>query len=76
MTTNQISVLIGPELFDFTSFDNWCDTAREKFGAANVRGADTLCVDQRGRLCKCGAEFIRARDDDAYPVRVYRCVIE
>lgn len=76
MTTNQLSLLVGEELFDFTSFDNWCDTARGKFAAARIEGRDTLCVDARGRLCTCGQQFMRARDDGAFPVRVYRKVIE
>lgn len=76
MTTNQLSVLVGEKLFEFVSFDNWCDTARRKFVAAHVRGDETLCVDASGRLCTCGKEFMRARDEGTYPVRVFRRVIE
>lgn len=72
----ELRVLVGEELFDFASFDNWCDTARDKFAAARVRGTDTLCVDTLGHLCTCGKEFMRARDASAFPVRVYRMVIE
>lgn len=28
-----------------------------------------ICFDAKGRLCRSGADFIRARDDGAFPVR-------
>lgn len=67
-----IEITVGDELFSFPTFDNWCDTAQHKFGNAGVTSKDVLAVDARGRLCQKGAEFIRAKDDGTFPVRVYR----
>lgn len=62
----------GEKLFEFTSFGDWCDTAKSKFFAAKVSGADVICVDSRGRLCGWGKHFMQARDEDSFPVEVFR----
>lgn len=67
MTT--VTVTLGPQLFAFTSFEDWIDTARRKFGAYHE--GETVCLDQAGRIVTCGKEFMRARDEGTYPVTVY-----
>lgn len=61
----------GQKVFEFTSFDNWCDTAKAKFERAGVRSDHVVCVDQIGRLCAWGEHFMRARDEGAFPVEVF-----
>jgi hypothetical protein len=72
----EITVTVGDEVFSFSDFENWCDTAKNKFMNAGLRGPDTLCMDTRGRLCKSGKEFMRARDDWSFPVRVFRALCD
>jgi hypothetical protein len=62
---------LGKFLFKFDDFDNWCDTAREKFSDSGHKGEDTVCMDEKGRVCKWGEHFMRARDDNSFPIRVY-----
>ncbi|MFH1264562.1 MAG: hypothetical protein ABIK89_02460, partial [Planctomycetota bacterium] len=46
-------------------------TAWVNKGASWIRGGD-VCFDQRGRHCACGADFARARDEEAFPVEIYQ----
>jgi len=62
----------GEKLFEFSSLDDWRDTAKSKFFTAKVSGSDVICVDRRGRLCGWGKHFIQARDEGSYPVEVFR----
>ena len=70
----KILVEVVSEVFRFADFEDWCDTARRKFESAGMHSMDALCVDAKDRVCAKGKEFIRARDDGAFPVRVYRAV--
>jgi len=65
------TVLLGPKLFEFTSFDNWCDTAKRKFKRAGVSSGRSLCIDTTGRICGWGEHFMTAQAEDAFPVSVY-----
>jgi len=67
----EISIKVGNELFQFSTFDNWCDTAQKKFSVAGVRWQDTLCIDSMGRVCVKGEEFMRAQEQDTFPIRVF-----
>jgi len=67
----EITVRVGDLLFDFSSFGDWCDSARRKFLMSGARAAETICVDSAGRVCQKGEEFQRARDENTFPVRVY-----
>ena len=69
--TNQVLIQLGKKLFQFSSFDNWVDTATAKFKKAGISPSDVVCIDAYGRLCLSGKEFMRARDQKAFPVRVY-----
>lgn len=62
----------GEKLFEFTTFDNWCDTAQHKFKSAGVTSNDVLSVDQRGRVCAWGTHFMTAAADAVYPIEVFR----
>ena len=73
---NTLEVTLGDELFSFSSFENWVNTARRQFRRHDVTATTTIALDARGRVCWSGSEFQRARDEDAFPVRVFRQVCE
>lgn len=70
-----LQVTVGKKLFEFSTFDNWCDTAKWKFADAGLSGRYALCIDTKGRICTKGAEFMRARNEGAFPVRVFAAVV-
>ena len=71
-----ITVNAGDEVFSFSDFENWCDTAKKKFEGAGLRGRNVICIDTRGRVCHSGREFMRARDDRSFPVRVFKVLCD
>ena len=50
----------------FTSMQNWISKATSWIGGMNA-----LCVDAKDRICRCGGDFQRAHDENAFPVRFY-----
>lgn len=71
-----IMVKVGEEAFRFNKFSDWINSAGSLFEIAELRGADALCVDAKGRVCLRGKEFMRARDDGSFPIVVYRALRE
>lgn len=51
---------------EFWSFETWVCKAVSWIG-----GTNPLCVDAWGRRCRCGADFMRARDELSFPVRFW-----
>ena len=51
---------------NFRTFQHWVNHATSYIGGQNA-----LCVDTKDRICRNGADFMRARDEDAFPVRYY-----
>lgn len=66
-----VTVVLGPKLFSFATFNSWCNHAQRIWFAHGVRSNQTLCVDQRGRVISWGEHFMTARDEGAFPVDVY-----
>jgi hypothetical protein len=59
---------------EFLTFADWVSFAAARLAyARGTNGYDVpaVCVDALGRRCSCGADFMRARDDDAFPVRYF-----
>jgi hypothetical protein len=50
----------------FTSFQQWVNKATSWIG-----GTNPLCADAQGRICRIGGDFMRARDENAFPVRFW-----
>lgn len=73
--TNRRLVKLGDELFKFDSFNDWRSNARRRFRNRNLTAHKTICIDERGRVCVDGSAFMRARDEKAYPVRVYSTIV-
>ena len=69
-----IMVKVGAEAFRFNKFSDWVNGAGSLFEIAELKDRDVLCVDARGRICLTGREFIRARDDNSFPIVVYRAL--
>ena len=68
----KVMVSLGEELFSFPDFNSWVNHASRIWRLHEVRAQDTLCIDAEGRVCTKGAEFMRARDEGSFPVKVYR----
>lgn len=50
----------------FTSFQQWVNKATSWIG-----GTNPLCADAKDRICRNGGDFMRARDENAFPVRFW-----
>ncbi len=51
---------------EFAAFHEWVNKATSWIG-----GTNPLCVDAQGRICRMGKDFMRARDEGAFPVRFW-----
>ena len=58
-------------LFEFDSYEHWVDKARTWFLRTQAPH-DAVCIDMKGRICTRGKHFMVAKDEDAFPVKVYR----
>lgn len=76
MPNNKITITVGEEVFEFSSFNDWVNYAPGRFQRHNVGASNTICIDAKGRVCLSGGEFMRARDEEAFPVRVYKKLCE
>ena len=73
---DRVSLSLGPVAFQFTSHQQWVNKAQSWFAnlaAENPNAARKryLCIDAKGRVCMIGKDFGRARDEDAFPVKLY-----
>ena len=64
----RVRVRLGDELFRFSSHSQWVNKAQSWFRGVR-RGY--VCIDRKGRICQAGKEFMRARDEDSFPIIVY-----
>lgn len=51
---------------EFYCFQMWVNKATSWIG-----GTNPLCADAKNRICRNGADMMRARDEDAFPVRFW-----
>ena len=59
---------------EFRDFNDWVSFATPRLAGAYGRfGQDVapICVDALGRRCNIGGDFMRARDEGAFPVRYF-----
>lgn len=65
-------ITLGEKIFEFPTFNNWCNTAQRKFSSFFGHALTmTVCIDQKGRICTSGKQFMRARDDNSFPIEVF-----
>jgi len=60
----------------FDTFNDWVNHASRALTGNTLEGGigndvAAFCVDTKGRRCSCGYEFMRARDEAAFPVRYF-----
>jgi len=59
----------------FDTFDGWVNRATRALAdrpdSNGWAGLPAVCVDTKGRRCSNGKDFMRARDEDAFPVRYF-----
>jgi hypothetical protein len=72
---NKLTITVGKLLFQFDSFEEWVGTAQAKYHTAGTTHHWTICVDDLGRVCVSGKEFMRARDERCFPVKVYEVTV-
>ena len=56
----------------FDSFVQWVNKASSwltRHPSYDGKKFRALCFDAKGRRCQIGADFMRARDEDAFPIR-------
>lgn len=57
------------ELFEFTSFSDWVNNASKRFKPHKFK--PNVCIATDGSVCHIGEDFMRARDYDLFPIKVY-----
>lgn len=68
--THLEPVIIG----QFNTFNDWVSFAPDALSNltdANGKEVKAICIDDLGRRCNIGADFMRARDEDKFPVRYF-----
>ena len=66
------TVTLGNELFSFSSFTEWVNKAQSWFSGHRKY----VCLDEIGRVCQTGYEFMRADKENCFPIRVYSVEFE
>lgn len=69
--THVLTIRVGREICRFNSFPHWVNTAQRKLANCGVHHRRYIALDTRGRVCVMGREFMRARDEDTFPIVVY-----
>jgi len=54
---------------EFSSYQQWVNKGKSWLASPDHRRA--VCIDDKGRRVTCGADFMLARDEDAFPVRFF-----
>lgn len=66
-----VTITPGEPVFSFRSKQDWVNKGPQIWRRHGATSANTICVDQKGRLVQRGEHFQRAQDDGSYPVTVY-----
>ena len=72
---NQVTIVLGEKLFEFSSLMKWEQKAPGWFRSTGVPPSETVCIDAAGRICTCGRDFMRADKEGTYPIAVYDTVV-
>lgn len=76
MTKEQRTIEVGAELFAFTTFTQWVNKARGWYRSTGTSSHNSIAIDAAGRVCLLGVHFMRARDENTFPVRVYEIAMD
>jgi hypothetical protein len=67
----SITVQVGEVLIEFTSFQQWVNKAKSWFRNLGMSSCQYICLDNVGRVCTCGKQFMQADREGTFPIRVY-----
>ena len=67
----SVTVQVGEVLMEFKSFNQWVNKARSWFRDLGYNNTQYICLDNVGRICTCGKQFMQADREGTFPVRVY-----
>lgn len=69
----EITVRVEDEIFEFENYDQWVNKGQSWFAPYKALSDHRylMSVDAKGRICVWGWEFIRAKAEEAFPVKVY-----
>ena len=70
-TRTRIEVEVGPELFSFSSLQEWVNKGQSWFRRTGRPEGTSLCVAADGGVVRNGKGFMEADRRGAFPVRVY-----
>lgn len=70
-----IKIQIKDEMFSFGSEQEWINKAQSWFSNYGLPHGHYICVDNIGRVCTKGSEFMRATREETYPIKVYELLI-
>lgn len=62
---------LGPKVFSFATKAHWINRASKEWKSHYLRLEETVCIDQKGRICTSGLHFRVAEEDNAYPIDVH-----
>ena len=68
---NKVVVILGEELFSFSCFHQWVNKTHSWYRQHDANSNNSLAIDAKGRVCMRGKDFMRARDEESFPVKVY-----
>lgn len=57
------------KVLEFKNFNQWVEKASSWLSSYDMK--NIICKDQKGRVCKKGSDFMKAKDENAFPVEVY-----
>lgn len=66
-----MDVKLGKHLFSFRDKSEWVNKASSWFQQSGYLSGETLCIDQKGRVCRLGYHFDIADIEHAYPIDVF-----
>lgn len=71
----EVTVKFKRELFSFSSQQEWVNKAKSWYANCGVRAPNYIAIDAAGRVCTKGAEFMRATQENTYPITVYELLV-
>lgn len=68
----EITIYVWKYLYEFSSMNEWVSKASKRHRVSGLTEGEALYVDAKGRICTIGRHFRIAKEENAFPVRVYQ----